>query len=76
MTEEQLSVARKHVDEYCLDTLKYPKVNLHFKTGYIEMLKDAGIENGGRASAGLTFSLPSFPCFTFLAFCVFQRAWI
>jgi len=45
MTEEQLAVARKYVDSYCLETLKYPKANLTFKTGYIEMLKEAGIEN-------------------------------
>lgn len=44
MTDEQLEVAGNHVDEYCIDTLGYPKSNLSFKKGYIEFLEDAGIE--------------------------------
>lgn len=46
MTDEQLSVARKYVDEYCTKTLGYPKPNLEFKKGFIEFLKDAGIKDG------------------------------
>lgn len=42
MTDEQLSVARAHVDEYC-STLGYARPNIEFKQGYIEFLEEAGI---------------------------------
>jgi ubiquinone/menaquinone biosynthesis C-methylase UbiE len=44
MTDEQLEVARKYVDEYCVKQLNYPKPNLRFVKGYIEFLEQAGIE--------------------------------
>jgi arsenite methyltransferase len=43
MTEEQLSVAKTHVDEY-MKTLNYSKSNLQFIQGYIELLVESGIE--------------------------------
>jgi len=43
MTDEQLEVASKFVPEY-MDTLGYKTSNLKFKKGYIEFLKDAGVE--------------------------------
>lgn len=43
MTEEQLQVARKHVDEFT-KKMNYPKSNLKFVHGYIEHIKDAGVE--------------------------------
>ena len=33
MTDEQLDVAKAHVEEFCVDTLKYPKSNLRFEKG-------------------------------------------
>lgn len=42
MTDEQLSVARKHV-EYHTKIFGYKKPNIEFKTGYIEDLESAGI---------------------------------
>jgi arsenite methyltransferase len=42
MTEEQLSVANAHIDEY-MQTLNYPKTNLRFVKGFIEFLPEAGI---------------------------------
>lgn len=45
MTDEQLEVARKHVDAYTMDTLGYAKANLEFKKGYIEFLDKAGIKD-------------------------------
>lgn len=38
MTEEQLSVAKQHTNEYCEQTLKYTKTNMEFFQGYIERL--------------------------------------
>jgi arsenite methyltransferase len=43
MTENQLSVARKHVPEFT-KRMGYPKPNLRFVQGYIECLKEAGIQ--------------------------------
>jgi arsenite methyltransferase len=43
MTEEQLSVACAHADEYCCKTLGYGKSNMSFKNGVIEKLTEAGI---------------------------------
>lgn len=43
MTEEQLQVARAHVDEYA-KALDYSKSNLSFVKGYIEFLNKAGIQ--------------------------------
>eukprot|EP00455_Lapot_gusevi_P004494 TRINITY_DN1185_c0_g3_i1.p1 TRINITY_DN1185_c0_g3~~TRINITY_DN1185_c0_g3_i1.p1 ORF type:complete len:355 (-),score=83.02 TRINITY_DN1185_c0_g3_i1:67-1131(-) len=42
MTEEQLGVARSHVDEY-MQTLGYSQPNITFKQGYIENIAAAGI---------------------------------
>lgn len=42
MTDEQLDVARAHVDSYSA-ALKYQKPNLKFVKGYIERLDEAGI---------------------------------
>eukprot|EP00755_Sulcionema_specki_P005030 Sspe_Gene.4731::Locus_1557_Transcript_4_5_Confidence_0.222_Length_1590::g.4731::m.4731/K07755/AS3MT; arsenite methyltransferase len=44
MTDEQLDVARAHIDEYT-KKLGYAKPNLRFVKGYIEKLKEAGIED-------------------------------
>lgn len=44
MTDEQLDVAKAHVPEFT-STLGYAKPNLTFVKGYIESLKDAGIED-------------------------------
>ena len=44
MTDEQLEVANKSADGYCIETLGYKEPNLSFKKGYIEFLEDAGIE--------------------------------
>eukprot|EP00043_Microstomoeca_roanoka_P020861 m.254293 g.254293 ORF g.254293 m.254293 type:complete len:361 (-) comp17902_c0_seq1:277-1359(-) len=44
MTEEQLAVARRHLESFCLETLGYKQVNMTFKQGYIEDLIAAGIE--------------------------------
>jgi SAM-dependent methyltransferase len=38
MTDEQLSVARKHADAYCVDALGYSKSNVTFYEGTIEDL--------------------------------------
>jgi len=45
MTDEQLDVARRHVDSYTMDTLGYPKANLAFKKGYIEFLDKADVKD-------------------------------
>ncbi len=45
MTREQLDVARAHVDEYCVTTLKYASPNMRFVEGRIEDLKSAGVED-------------------------------
>ena len=42
MTEEQLTVARAHVEDYCR-ALEYPTPNLTFVKGYMEFLEKAGI---------------------------------
>lgn len=44
MTDEQLLIANKFAETYCIQTLKYPTRNLWFKKGYIEFLEKAGIE--------------------------------
>jgi SAM-dependent methyltransferase len=43
MTDEQLSVAKEHVDEY-MKTLGREESNLEFRKGYIEDLEQTGIE--------------------------------
>ena len=43
MTDGQLEVARKYVDEYCTKTLGYAKANMRFEKGTIEDLKAAGV---------------------------------
>eukprot|EP01025_Chloroclados_australasicus_P059547 TRINITY_DN7533_c0_g2_i3.p1 TRINITY_DN7533_c0_g2~~TRINITY_DN7533_c0_g2_i3.p1 ORF type:complete len:415 (-),score=69.65 TRINITY_DN7533_c0_g2_i3:897-2141(-) len=43
MTDEQLEVARKYVDDYCVNTLGYAKSNMNFVKGNIEYLDKAGI---------------------------------
>eukprot|EP01100_Stratorugosa_tubuloviscum_P004172 TRINITY_DN2038_c0_g1_i1.p1 TRINITY_DN2038_c0_g1~~TRINITY_DN2038_c0_g1_i1.p1 ORF type:complete len:363 (-),score=197.20 TRINITY_DN2038_c0_g1_i1:113-1201(-) len=40
MTNEQLQVAIKYAEQYCLNTLKFSKNNLNFIHGYIEKLTD------------------------------------
>jgi len=45
MTDEQLEVARAHVDEFT-STMGYAKPNLSFKKGMIEFLGDAGVAPG------------------------------
>lgn len=45
MTDGQLEVARKYVDEYCTKTLGYATPNVRFEKGTIENLKAAGIED-------------------------------
>ena len=52
MTDEQLQVARQHIDEYT-KLLNYPKANLSFVKGFIEFLVEAGIE---RESVDLVIS--------------------
>jgi arsenite methyltransferase len=44
MTDEQLDVARSHVEEYTA-TLGFKKPNMTFVKGYIECLGDAGIKD-------------------------------
>lgn len=44
MTEEQLAVARKHKDAQ-MQRFGFKKCNVDFKQGYIEDLKEAGIED-------------------------------
>ena len=44
MTDEQLDVARKHVD-YQMEKFGYPKANVEFHKGYIEDLASACIED-------------------------------
>jgi SAM-dependent methyltransferase len=46
MTDEQLAVARAHVDSYCTETLGYDTSNMQFVTGYIEDLAAAGVSDG------------------------------
>lgn len=44
MTEEQLEIARKHVDTYTKKVFgEHSKPNMHFVKGYIELLENAGI---------------------------------
>lgn len=43
MTEEQLLVARRHVDDYTMNTLGYKAPNMTFEQGYIEFLSEAGV---------------------------------
>lgn len=43
MTQEQLKVAKDHIDSYT-KKLGYSKPNLHFVEGYIEFLEKAGIK--------------------------------
>jgi len=38
MTDEQLDVSKKYVNEFCIKTLGYKQANLEFIKGYIEML--------------------------------------
>ena len=45
MTEEQLVVARAHVDGFCKDTLGYSASNCEFVKGYIERLADSGLQD-------------------------------
>lgn len=45
MTDEQLSVARNHADEYC-KSLGYSRTNMEFKKGYIEDIKTTGVADG------------------------------
>ncbi|ETO35460.1 hypothetical protein RFI_01602 [Reticulomyxa filosa] len=40
MTDEQLQVARAHVEGYCKKTLGYQSINLEFRKGLIENLTD------------------------------------
>lgn len=44
MTDEQLDVARAHMDSYA-KTLGYKNTNMSFVKGYIENLREAGIED-------------------------------
>ena len=44
MTEEQLDVARRHIDAHTV-TFGYAKPNVEFRHGYIEDLQSAGIED-------------------------------
>ena len=46
MTQEQLDVAVKYVDEFCVGVLGYPESNMRFVKGEIEDLKGAGIADG------------------------------
>ncbi|RLN32626.1 hypothetical protein BBJ28_00000422 [Nothophytophthora sp. Chile5] len=46
MTDEQLQVARDHVDQYTTTQLGYSRPNLHFVEGYIECLEKAGLAPG------------------------------
>ncbi|KAI3425190.1 hypothetical protein D9Q98_008959 [Chlorella vulgaris] len=43
MTQAQLAVARKYVDEYCSQTLGYAAPNMRFVEGEIEYLDRAGV---------------------------------
>ena len=45
MTDAQLDVARRHVDDYCVDALGYAEPNVRFLKGEIENLRDAGVED-------------------------------
>jgi arsenite methyltransferase len=44
MTDEQLQVARKHVQDYT-ELLGYSRPNMQFVKGYIENLAEAGIQD-------------------------------
>ena len=44
MTDEQLNIARKHVDSQ-MDRFGFPKPNVDFRKGYIEELRTVGIED-------------------------------
>jgi arsenite methyltransferase len=41
MTDEQLAIARRHIDFHCLEQFGYAKANVHFVCGDIERLEDA-----------------------------------
>jgi len=45
-TDEQLQTARQHADAYCQTTLKYPSTNMCFIKGYIEDVRQAGVQEG------------------------------
>eukprot|EP00894_Picocystis_sp_ML_P004325 jgi/Pico_ML_1/54842/g701.t2 len=45
MTDQQLDVANRYVDEYCTKTLGYDKPNMKFVKGEIEDLNAAGIDD-------------------------------
>ena len=45
MTDNQLDVARKYVEEYCDKTLGYKNANMKFVKGEIEDVKKAGVAN-------------------------------
>eukprot|EP01084_Bolivina_argentea_P061634 112675_1 len=40
MTDEQLNISQKYINDYCINTLKYKKPNLKFIKGYIELLNN------------------------------------
>ena len=44
MTDDQLAVANRHIDEYT-QTLGYAQPNLEFRKGYIEKLDELGLED-------------------------------
>ena len=44
MTDDQLAVANRHIDEYT-QTLGYAKPNLEFRKGYIEKLDELGLDD-------------------------------
>jgi radical SAM/Cys-rich protein len=44
MTNEQLEVARKYIN-YHMEKFSFPRPNVEFRKGYIENLKDIGIED-------------------------------
>lgn len=46
MTDEQLDVARKYQQSYCVETLGYEKPNVHFAKGTIEDLSSITLEDG------------------------------
>mmetsp|Transcript_2202 Transcript_2202/g.6522 ORF Transcript_2202/g.6522 Transcript_2202/m.6522 type:complete len:381 (+) Transcript_2202:190-1332(+) len=45
MTDEQLAVSQKYVEEFCQTTLGYAQPNMKFVKGFIEYLDQAGIED-------------------------------
>ena len=50
MTDEQLDVARRHIDAHTV-TFGYSKPNVEFRHGYIEDLKSADIADNSVDSA-------------------------